>query len=94
METIFRLFMYIFPYAVSLSIYVWLFRKAQRVPNKTAKVIASVIVVAGAGYTLYKIATTISKALTEDRFQFVTIIVTAIVGFFAAIAMAFGEPEK
>lgn len=94
METIFRLFMYIFPYAVSLAIYVWLFRKAQRVPGKAAKIIATVIVVAGAAYTLYSIATTITTALTNDRFQFAIIIITAIVGFFAAIAMAFGEPEK
>lgn len=94
METIFRLFMYIFPYAVSLSLYIWVFRKAQKVPHKAAKIIALSIVVVGMAYTLYHMVTTIGKALTDDRFHFGVIIITIIVLFLASISMAFGEPEK
>jgi heme A synthase len=94
METIFRLFMYIFPYALSFAAYFWMFRRAQRVPHKTAKAVAIAIVVAGLGYTLYHMATTISRALTDDRFHFFILIITVFVLFFSSIAMAFGEPEK
>lgn len=94
METLFRLFMYIFPYAVSLSLYIWIFRKALKVPHKGFRMAAIVIVAAGLAYTLYEIATTISKALTDDNFHFVVLIVTIIVLFFASMAMAFGEPDE
>ena len=94
METLFRLFMYIFPYAVSLALYIWIFRKAVNVPHKGYRIAAIVIVAAGLAYTLYEIATTITKALTDDNFHFGVLIVTIIVLFFASIAMAFGEPEK
>ena len=94
METFFRLFMYVFPYAISLGLYTWLFRRSAKVPHKTARIIAMVIIGAGAADTLYQVATTIGNALTDDRFHFAIIIITIIVGFLAAIAMAFGEPEK
>lgn len=94
METAFRLFMYILPYAISISAYLWIFRKAKRVPHKTAKIIALAIVIAGMCYTLYHLTTTITKALTNDTFHFAIIIITVIVLFFASIAMALGEPEK
>lgn len=94
METLFRLFMYIFPYAVSLSLYIWIFRKALKVPQKGYRIAALVIVVAGLAYTLYEIARTISKALTDDNFHFAILIVTIIVLFFASIALAFGEPDE
>ena len=94
METAFRLFMYILPYAFSLAAYLWVFRRAQKVPHKTLRIVALTLVIAGAVYTLYHMATTISKALTDDRFHFAVLIITVIVLFFAAIAMAFGEPEK
>jgi hypothetical protein len=94
METAFRIFMYLFPYAISIALYVWMFRKAQRVPHKVLKGVALAIVVAGFCYTLYEIITTISTALTDDRFHFAIMIITVILLFFASIAMAFGEPEK
>jgi high-affinity K+ transport system ATPase subunit B len=93
METIFRLFMYIFPYAVSTAFYVWIFRKALRVQRKPYRIAALVFVIAGLGYTLTHMVTTITKALSDDRFHFGIIIITIIVLFFASIAMAFGEPE-
>lgn len=94
MDTAYRLFMYIFPFAISIAVYVWLIRRASRVPHKTARIIAFLVIVAGAGYTLYRIAITITKALIDDNFHASPIIVSIIAGFFAAIAMAFGEPEK
>jgi len=94
MEILFRLFMYIFPYAVSVALYVWIFRKTLRVPHKALRITAMAIVVAGFAYTLYGIITTISKALTDDKFHFVVLLVTIIVLFFASVAMALGEPEK
>ena len=94
MEIIFRLFMYIFPYALSVAAYVWMFKKALRVPNKIARVIALVFITGGLCYTLYKIGTTIGSALTDDRFEFVILIITTFVLFFASIAMAFGQPEE
>ena len=94
METAFRLFMYIFPYALSIAAYAWMFRRARRVPHRTAMIIALVIIVLGFGYTLYHLATTVTGALTDDRFHFAILLITVFVLFFAAIAMAFGEPEK
>jgi phosphate/sulfate permease len=94
MDTVYRIFMYLFPYAVSTALYIWMFRRAQRVPHKTYKVVASAIIVAGFGYTLYRVIKTIGKALTDDTFQFQVLIVTVIVLFLASIVMALGEPEK
>lgn len=94
METVYRLFMYIFPYAFSLALYVWMFRKAQKVPQKTYKTIALIIVVAGIGYTVYSIVKTVGTIFTDDDFHFQIMIVTVVVLFFASIVMALGEPEK
>lgn len=94
METVYRIFMYLFPYAISIALYVWMFRKAQRVPHKTLKAVAMVIIVAGFGYTAYEVIRTLGTALTDDKFHFQILIVTVIVLFLASIAMAFGEPEK
>jgi pilus assembly protein TadC len=94
MDTVYRIFMYLFPYAVSLALYVWMFRRAQRVPQRVYKLVASAIIVAGVGYTIYRVIKTVSKALTDDNFQFQILIVTIIVLFLASIAMALGEPEK
>ncbi|WP_121352843.1 hypothetical protein [Flavisolibacter nicotianae] len=93
MEAVFRIFMYLFPYGASIALYIWVFRKAQRVPNKVAKGIALALVVAGLGYTAYQIATTVGAVMTDDRFHFQIMIITIVVLFFASIAMAFGEPE-
>jgi hypothetical protein len=94
METIYRLFMYAFPYAVSLALYTWMFRKAGRVPKKGYKNVALAVIVAGTGYTVYRIIKTAGAIFTDDRFHFQILIVTVVVLFFASIAMALGEPEK
>ena len=94
METAYRLFMYIFPYAICLALYGWMFRKALKVPHKGARIGALAIILAGFCYTAYEIATTIGASLTDDNFHFPILIITTIVLFLAAIVMAFGEPEK
>ena len=94
METLFRLFMFLFPYDVAITLYVWMLRKAKRVPNKSLRALSFVITGAGLLYTLYRLVTSAGKAFKDDRFQFEIIVITIIVLFFAAIAMAFGEPEK
>ena len=93
METAFRLFMYSLPWLLSIAVYIWMFRKALRVPHKAARIIALAIIAGGFVYTLYKFVTSVKGALTDDRFHFAILIITVFVLFFAAIAMAFGEPE-
>ena len=94
MEIFFRLFMYIFPYAIAVVLYIWMLKKALRTPNKIARAVAVTIVVAGFSYTLFKIAKSIPTALTNENFEYIILIVTTIILFFASIAMALGEPEK
>lgn len=94
METVFRIFMYLFPYAISVVLYVWVFRKALRVPHPVYRGIALALVVAGFCYTLYQIAITIGAVLTDDRFHFQIMIITVVVCFLASVMMALGEPEK
>jgi amino acid transporter len=94
METIFRLFMYILPHGICFAAYIWMFRKAKRVPHKIYKSVSLVIIVAGFLYTLYHLITTINRAYREDRFHFIILLIMVFVLFFAAIFMALGEPEK
>lgn len=94
METVYRLFMYLFPFAFSLALYVWMFRKASLVPKKIYRGVALAIIVAGIGYTLYRIVATIGNVFTDDRFHFGVMIVTIVVLAVASIIMTVGEPEK
>lgn len=94
METIYRLFMYTFPYALSLALCIWMLRKAGRVPHKVSRYIALAIIVAGIGYIIYSIVKTAGTIFTDDNFHYQIMIVTVVVLFFASIAMALGEPEK
>ena len=94
MDTLFRIFMFILPYALCIAGYIWVGRKAWRVQNKIAKWIALVILGGGLGYTLYKMIGAIGSVLTNDNFEFAIIIITVFVLFFASIAIAMGEPEE
>lgn len=94
MEAVYRIFMYTLPYAISLALYAWMFRKAQKVPHKVYKSVALAIVVGGFCYAIYNIARTVGAVFTDDNFHFQILIVTVIVLFFASVAMALGEPEK
>ena len=94
METFYRLFMYIFPYAISLALCIWMFRKASRVPHKLYKSIALAIVIGGLGYIVYDIVKTAGAIFTDDNFHYQVMIVTVAVLFIASIVMTLGEPEK
>ena len=94
LDTAFRIFMYVFPYALCFAAYIWTGKKAWRAPNNVAKYIALFFVFGGAGYTLYKLVRSAGGILTNDNFEFITIIVTVFVLFFASIALALAEPEK
>lgn len=94
MDTIFRIFMFILPYALCIAAYIWVGKKAWRAPNGIAKIIALIFVIGGAGYTLYKLIHSAGGILTNDNFEFIIIIVTVFILFFASIAIAMAEPEK
>lgn len=93
-DNIFRVFMFSLPYALCLAAYIWVGKKALAVPNKVARIIATAIVAGGLGYTLYKLVRSAGTVFTNDNFEYIIIIVTVGVLFFASIAMALGEPEE
>jgi amino acid transporter len=93
-ETIFRIFMFLLPYAICFAGYIWIGKKAWRSPHKIAKAIALFFVLGGAGYTTYKLIGAAPGILTNDNFEFAIIIIAVFVLFFASIALAFAEPEK
>jgi high-affinity Fe2+/Pb2+ permease len=94
MDTIFRIFMFLLPYALCIAAYIWVGGKALHASNIVSKIIALAFVAGGLGYTLYKLFRSISTIATNDLFEFVIIIVMVGVLFFASIAIALGEPEK
>ena len=94
MDTVFRVFMFLLPYAICIAAYIWVGTKAWRTKNIISKIIALAFVAGGLGYTLYKLARTIRGIATSDDFEFVIIIIMVFVLFFASIAIAVGEPEK
>jgi len=94
METVFRLFMYLLPFALSIAAYIWVGRKAFQVKNKIAKTIALIILAAGLGYTLYKMGSSIGGAFTNENFEFMIMVINVFVLFFTSIAITLGEPEK
>lgn len=86
--------MFILPYALSIAAYVWAVKRAWRVQNKTARIVALVILSLGIAYTVYRAVTTGGRAYSENLFEFIILIVNVFVLFFASVAMALGEPEK
>ncbi|RYZ27500.1 MAG: hypothetical protein EOO10_12515 [Chitinophagaceae bacterium] len=94
LDSIFRVFMYVLPFALCFAGYVWVGKKVWKAPNGIAKIIAAIFVLGGAGYTLYKVIRSIGTMMTNDNFEFAIIIVTVFVLFFASIAIAMAEPEK
>lgn len=94
MEAVYRVFMYVLPFAFSLALYLWVFLKARKVPHKVYRTISIAIVVGGFCYTVHEIVTTVGTIFTDENFHFQIMIATVIVLFFSSIAMALGEPEK
>lgn len=93
-DTLFRIFMFVLPYALCYAGYIWIGKKAWKTPTNAAKYISLFFVFGGAAYTTYKLVRAAAGIFTNDNFEFVIIIVTVFVLFFASIALAFAEPEK
>lgn len=93
-DNVFRIFMFIFPYAVCFAAYIWVGKKAWRAPKGVAKIIALAFVALGTGYTLYKLFGAVGTMMTNDNFEFGIIIVMVFILFFASVALAMAEPEK
>jgi amino acid transporter len=94
LDTLFRIFMFVLPYALCFAGYIWVGKKAWHTPNGIGKFVSLFFVVAGAGYTLYKLVLSAGSILTNDNFEFVIILVSVFVLFFSSIALAVAEPEK
>lgn len=94
MDTVFRIFMFLLPYAVCVTAYVWVGKKAWRVPHPAARIGALLIVAGGLGYTLYRFVRLLGEALTNDNFEYIILIVMVAVLALASIVMALGEPEE
>ena len=93
-DTIFRIFMFLVPYVLCFAGYIWVGKKAWRAPHGIGRIIALLFVIGGAGYTIYTLIRSAGGILTNDNFEFVIIIVSVFVLFFASIALAIAEPEK
>ena len=94
LDTVYRIFMFVLPFALCMAAYVWVGRKALRVSNQTAKIVALVIVAGGMGFTLYRIILTAGSFMKNELFEYLVIIVMVAVLALASIVMALGEPEK
>lgn len=94
LDNVYRLFMFALPYALCLAAYVWVGKKALRVPQKASRIVALIIIAAGLGYTLYRMVRSIGGLFTNDNFEYIIIIVAVAVLALASIVMALGEPEE
>lgn len=94
LDNIYRVFMFVLPFALCLTAYVWVGRKAWRVQQKTSRVLSLVIIAAGLCYTLYRMVRLASSFFTNDNFEYIVIIVMIVALALASIVMAIGEPEK
>lgn len=94
LDDIFIVFMFLLPYAICIAAYIWVGRKALKVPNRFSRYTALTVVAAGLGYTLYKFIRGIGNIMREENFQYIILIVMVAVLALASIIMAFGEPEE
>ena len=94
LDNIFRVFMFVLPYAVCFAAYTWVAKRAWKTTNTIARIIALFFVIGGIGFTVYRLIRNIGGIFTNDDFEFVILIVMVFVLFFASVAMAIGEPEK
>lgn len=94
LDNVFRVFMFVLPYALCFAAYIWVGKRAWKAPKGIARIIAFVFVIGGAGYTLYKLVRAIGGVFKNDIFEFAIMIVTVFILFFASIAITMAEPEK
>lgn len=92
-DNIYRVFMFVLPFAICLAAYVWVGKKALRVPQKAARIGALAVVCGGLVYTVYRLIKAIGTAFANDNFEYIIVIVTVAVLALASIIMAIGEPE-
>ena len=93
-DNIFRVFMFVMPFALCLAAYVWVGRKALRVPQPAARIAAVAVVAGGLVYTLYRLVIALRTMFASDNFEYIIIIVTVVALAVASIIMAIGEPEE
>lgn len=93
-DTIYRVFMFILPFALCIAAYIWIGGKAWRTPQKASRIIALVIIAAGLVYTIYRLVGAIRTFRDTDNFEYIIIIVTVAMLALASIVMAIGEPEE
>ncbi len=94
METVYRIFMFIFPYAFCIAGIIWVGKKVWRTPHPVWRWIALFFVACGAAYTLYDLITRAPKIFTNDNFIYIVMIVNVVILAFASIAMTIGEPDE
>lgn len=94
LDNIFRVFMFMLPFAICVAAYVWVGKKAVQTTNRVTKTAALVIIGGGLAYTLYRLVRTAGTAFTNDNFEYLIIIVAVAVLALASIVMAVGEPEE
>jgi hypothetical protein len=92
-DKIYVLIMFILPYLICFALYAWVGQKAWKAPKNVARIISLLFVMAGAGFTIYRLVQAIPTVFTNENFEFSVLIITVIVLAFAAIALAFAEPD-
>lgn len=94
LDNIFRVFMFVLPYALCVAGYIWVGKKAWRVRQPAARIGALALIAGGLGFTFYKLVRSVSTMLTNDNFEYVVLLVAVPVLALASIVMALGEPEN
>ena len=94
LDTIYRAFMFIIPYALTFAAYIWVGKKAWRIPDRTVRIISLAMIAAGVGFTVYRLVSLTGRMFTNDLFEYIVLLV--MVGDLAlvSIIMAIGEPER
>jgi high-affinity Fe2+/Pb2+ permease len=94
LDTIYRIFMFVLPFALCFAAYIWMGKKALRVPQKAARIIALVLIAGGLAYTLYRLISSVGGIMRNELFEYVILIVAVAVLAVASIVMTLGEPDE
>ncbi len=94
LDNIYRVFMFILPFAICFATYVWMGKKAWRVQQKTARMIALIVIAGGIAFTMYRMVVSVVDVFTNDIFEYIALLVMVAVLALASIVMAIGEPEE
>ena len=94
MDTVYRIFMFIFPYAVCIAGNIWVGRKVWQATHPVWRWVAVFFVACSSVYTIYDLIKRAPKLFSDDNFIYIVIIVNVVLWAVAAISMAIGEPEN